>query len=190
MDAGDVGGDAEWGRHATLVSSQCVTSSCEERPDRVVALERPPVEGEEQAFEVRHCRVGQVRPHAADHLVGLARGVRAKGGQALLGPRLHLADDGEQEAVPRAEVVEEHAMAGADGLGDAAQALVGQPLRREVRDDGIEQRRSGASWSPPAPPACFAARPRPCPIVPACTKWYIPRGPREGTRGGSRWRSR
>ena len=57
-------------------------------------------------------------------------GVVAECGQAHLGPGLDLADDGQQQAVLGAEVVEQHAVAGPDRLGNAAQALVGQPVRR------------------------------------------------------------
>ena len=124
---------------ATFASSHPSRSSCEQRRGRLVPLQGPPVEREEQPLEAGQRGVGQVGPHRAHHLVTLAADGLCGGGQSGLGPRLHLPGDVEQQAVLGAEVVQEHPVAGPDRPRNAAETLVGQPIGREVLDHGVEQ---------------------------------------------------
>ncbi len=151
-------------------------SFVEERSDGVVPLQRPPVEGEEKALEVAQRGIGHVGPHAVDQRVGLAGRVLAERGQASLRPPLHLADDRQQQAVLGSEVVQEHAVARPDGLGDAAQALVGHPLIREVRHHRVEEALAGRAGSRSVVTAIWCVRlTRAQHLVCPCTKWYITR---------------
>ena len=183
---GDVGGHAQRGRQRHVGVEPVLHVVLQQRPDGLVALQRPPVEREEQALEVGQRGVGQVGPHPADQLVGLGRRrPSSPRRQTGLGPRLHRADDLEQQAVLGAEVVQEHAVAGPDRLGDAAQALVGQPLGREVLDHGVEQALPGVPshlFPRPGVPARAIGRP----LV-----HHVPNGTfRRRPRGGQPWPSR
>ena len=115
----------------------------EQRPRRLVALEGSGVKGEEQAFEIREGGVGDVGPHAPDHLVGGLAGIRTDvlgdGGEDRLRTRLDGLHHRQDQTLLGAEVVEEHAVARAGGLGDASQALVGETLAAEVRDHRVEE---------------------------------------------------
>jgi hypothetical protein len=111
----------------------------EQRRHRGVALEGAAVEGEEEPLEPGELRVGDVGPHPPDDLVGPLAGDGSDGGQLLLGARLDGSGHLEQQAVLGPEVVQQHAVARADGLGDPAQALVRQPLGAEVLDHRVEQ---------------------------------------------------
>ena len=116
-------------------------------------LKGPGVEREEEAFEARQRGVGHVGPHAADHFVGRladrpclrpVADLLADGGEHRLGARLHGLHHRQEEPLPGSEVVQEHAVARAGGLGDAPQALVGQAVGGEVGDDRVEQALPGA----------------------------------------------
>ena len=52
---------------------------------------------------------------------------------------LDLLDDREEQFAPRAEVVQQHSVAGADRFGDLAQRAVADPGPRELRDQRVEQ---------------------------------------------------
>ena len=144
MGPGDVRRHAPWGGQPHVGVEPMGHVVVEERPDRPVTLQGPPVDREEQTLEVAQGGIGQVGPHPPDHRVGLAGHVLTEVLEAPLGPGLHLADDRQQEAVLGSEVVQQHAMAGPDRLRDATEALVGQSLLREVRDDCVEEALAGS----------------------------------------------
>ncbi len=75
----------------------------------------------------------------ADLRAGLGADLLAEGGEHRLGARLHGLHHRQDEALLGSEVVQEHAVARAGGLGDAPQALVGQAVGGEVGDDRVEQ---------------------------------------------------
>ena len=52
---------------------------------------------------------------------------------------LDLLDDGEQQLVAGPEVVDEHPVAGADGVGDLAQRPAADPVAGEGLDEAVEQ---------------------------------------------------
>jgi len=83
--------------------------------------------------------VGQTSPHATHRLRARQIGVREQVRQErALGP-LHGLHDGHQQALAGAEVVDEHAMAGANSGGHLAQAEVGDAVVLDVVDDREEQ---------------------------------------------------
>ena len=70
-------------------------------------------------------------------------------------------------------MVQQHAVAAPDRLGDATQALVGQALGGEVLDDGVEQAPAGR-WTRLLPPPPGPPPPVRRSLVRSCTKWYTP----------------
>jgi hypothetical protein len=60
------------------------------------------------------------------------------GGELALGG-LDGVDDGDEQALLRAEVIDEHAVAGADRRRQLAQAEVGDAVRGDVLDRSVEQ---------------------------------------------------
>ncbi len=182
MGPGHVCRHAPWGGQPHVGVEPMAHVVVEERPDRPVTLQGPPVEGEEQTLEVAQRGIGQIGPHPADHGVGLAGPVLTEVQEAPPRPGLHLADDRKQEPVLRSEVVQQHAMAGPDRLGDPTQALVGQPLLREVRDDGVEEALTGSDRPSRPVPTSTSGR-RPC----ARLSRHVPNGTFPGTDTWEDW---
>ena len=155
---------------ATLASSQCCDVVVEQRPDR---RRRPGAPARRGRRTGARSRPGPGRP-GRPTCGGSARRSRRPASSPMAARRpwvrgLHLADDREQEAVLGAEVVQQHAVARPDRLGDAAQALVGQALGREVRDHRVEEALPGAPSARRRPDASR----RLSLACPPCTKWYI-----------------
>ena len=61
---------------------------------------------------------------------------------------LHVVDHGPHQALARAEVVQQHAVAGADRPGDVAQAAVAQAAGRDLGHDAGEQVGAGVGHLP------------------------------------------
>jgi hypothetical protein len=102
-------------------------------------LERLAVHLEEQAHVVDEAGIGDLSP-VREAGFGRRHGdVRVERGHDLALALLDLVHDGHQQAVLGAEVVDEHAVAGAESGGQLAQAQVSQAVRGDVLDRGIEQ---------------------------------------------------
>ena len=112
-------------------------------------LQRLAVRLEEEPLVRPQRGVGEVLPHAPCHLGGRQRRIDRRAGQRLALLLLDVADDLDQQALLGAEVVDQHAVAGADRGGESAQAEVGDAVLGDVLDRGLEQpllrRQSGAA---------------------------------------------
>ena len=135
----------QFGRHAHVRGERDVRVepvldvAPKQRQRRRVALQRPTVERKEETLETGQLRIGDVGPHLSDDAVAPQVGDLSHLRKPRLGARLDLAHHLQEQAVLRTEVVQQHPVARPDGLGDAPQALVGQAVRREVIDHGVEQ---------------------------------------------------
>ena len=103
------------------------------------AVQRLGVQLEEQPLVGPQRRVGQATPHGA-HGVGAVEGgvLQEVGEEGALG-LLHMLHDGDEEALAGAEVVDEHAVAGANGGGNFAEAEVTDAVLLNVIDDQSEK---------------------------------------------------
>ena len=110
---------------------------------RRVALQRHADHLEEQSLLRLRGGVDPVRPHGADSLRGAAVDRRVAPGRERLElgalVRLDVSHHLGEESGLRAEVVHEHAMAGADRGGEVAEAEPGNACPREVVDHLCEQ---------------------------------------------------
>ena len=105
-------------------------------------LQRLPVDLEEQPLVRPVHRVGQLRPHPPQPSPGRLAGLLGLGrhrGHDLALARLDRLDDLDQQALLRAEVVDEHPVAGAKRGGQLAEADVAQPVLGDVVDGGRQQ---------------------------------------------------
>jgi hypothetical protein len=92
------------------------------------------VQLEEQAFGGPQLRVTEVLPEPP----GVEGADPPLGHEGALG-FLDRAGDRIQQALPGSEVVQQHAVAGADGRGQLAQAHVGDPVAHGLRYGGGKQ---------------------------------------------------
>ncbi|GAB4964528.1 hypothetical protein JHV675_43700 [Mycobacterium avium subsp. hominissuis] len=103
--------------------------------ERLFALGGARVALEEEALEFAQLGSAQIGPHRGEALGRLA----GQFGQHPHLPALHLLDDRQQQAFPGSEVVQQHSMTGADGLGHPAQRSVADAAGGELGDQAIEQ---------------------------------------------------
>ena len=103
------------------------------------ALQRLAVDLEEQPLLGRQLRAAQMLPEAVRHFPGHLAGLAAQRTEGGALAALDRPDDFDEQALPGTEVVDEHAMACPGGLGDSAQALVGDPSGQRHADHGLKQ---------------------------------------------------
>src|SRR5207248_1312144 len=103
------------------------------------ALERLPVDLEEQPLVGPECGVGEPAPERAAQVLerGVRRQLQVPQGIPLL--LLDRPDDLHEQALLGAEVVDQHPVAGAGGRGELAQADVGDAIGGHVLDGRVEQ---------------------------------------------------
>src|SRR5699024_884577 len=83
--------------------------------------------------------VAEVGPEVQDGGAQVRRVVLEQGGEGRVLPGLDGLDHGGEQSLARPEVVDEHAVAGADRGGDAPQALVADAVLGEVLEHRMEE---------------------------------------------------
>ncbi len=118
-----------------VVSEPSLDSPWQHPGERLLTLDAAGVALEEEALERAQLRPAKVGPHGCDRRGRLGRQLGQQGSLAAL----DLLDDRQQKLVSRAEVVQEHAVAGADRRGDVAKRSVTDATRRALRHHRVEQ---------------------------------------------------
>ena len=144
------GADALAPGEANRLVQPCRHHTVEEPLRARAAVERLAVELEEQPLLGGELGVAEVAPHGPQQRRPVEGTLADQGAEALpllvLGP-LH---DGHEQAFEGAEVVDEHAVAGADRRGQLAQAGVVQAVLAQVRRRRVEELGTGAAHPVPS----------------------------------------
>jgi hypothetical protein len=111
------------------------------------ALQRLAVDLEEQSLLCGQFRAPQVLPETERGVLG--HRLRVEGVQRRPLPFLDLTDDRDEQRIARAEMVDEHAVAGARRFRDGAQAQARDPARQRHLDHRLEEFLAGGrGWLP------------------------------------------